>query len=136
MKTKLSCSSRHSIRRSKLDRTKIASELVKIAEMLVARKQPMIFIINSGGARWCRDKRWRSFANYGSGGSSVKEYRNLGQAKRVAEKLKAKVVLIEGEEYSVDASGRVIKKSPIPNKPNYEKVTHHDLEDFVVYSAN
>ena len=52
----------------------------------------MIYLINNDGYRLCKDKRWRTFAMFGTYPSCVKIYRQKGSAINLAKKLKARVV--------------------------------------------
>lgn len=94
----------------------------------------MILLVKDG-YRYCQDGRWRDFAMFGSYRSCVKEYRSLGHARRIAKDLGAKVVQIpDGME--IDASGKVIERRPCEDKPGWENVVHHKLDEFVVEAHN
>jgi len=118
-------------------RKEIVRELCKIARNLIAKRYRFICIINDQGMRLCGDKRWRDFAMFGTSRSTVKTYRSLGAAKRVAKQVHGKVVKIEyddneGDSYTMDASGKIVHRFPTPNKPDYESVEHLEPDEFVV----
>jgi len=92
----------------------------------------MIYIINEDGYRFCQDKRWRTFAMFGTGNGCVKLYQQVGWATRQAKRLKARVVQLP-EDVTVDASGQLCRT--IPTKPGYERVEHPSVDEFVVHDA-
>ena len=126
-----------------MDKKVIAGELVKLAKELVGGTEniladellPMIMVVNDAGDMLSGDGRWMRQGFFGSGRQAIKMFRSLGQAKRRADEVNGSVVLIKGQEYSVEGNGLVIKTVPVPNKPDYVNYEHHKLAEFIVYKG-
>jgi len=62
--------------------------------------------------RFCQDKRWRSFAMFGTESCCVKIYKRKGNAQRVADRFrvngKTNVIRLHERE-TMDASGRITR---------------------------
>lgn len=95
----------------------------------------MYLIIDGEGRRLCQDKRFRSFANYGTFPECVKEYNAIGWAIRVARRLRCCVVKLPQGSVEIDSSGEVIVREPCVDNPNHEKVTRHKLLEFISYDG-
>jgi len=96
----------------------------------------MIIIISPSGMRLCKDRKWRSFANFGTFGSCVKTYKTLGGAKRVCNELgqrgvQAAVLQMEDEGLSINSAGQIQVK--VPTSPGYHKVLTVPMDDYIVH---
>jgi len=92
----------------------------------------MILIIHKDNTnRYCKDGYFRHFAMFGTFSDCVKQYRHLGQAKRVAKLVSGRVVYIP-DSMEVDAVGTVIETKDCPDKKGYVNYFNHDLTKFVV----
>ena len=98
----------------------------------------LILIIDGYGNRLCRDGKWRDYAGFGSVSTSVRTYKRLADAKRVARHQThgvGRVVVIPGDSpvlRNVEAGGKVIEHHPVPDNPGFVTITHAALEDFEV----
>ena len=95
----------------------------------------LILIINDGGARLCRDGRWRGFANFGTMSSCVKTYKRMSAAVKKAGRVGGRVVLIQNDnsvERWVEAGGTVIEHYPTPDMPGFVYANQTTLDQFVV----
>lgn len=89
----------------------------------------MILIVNQNKQRLCQDNRWRSFANFGTLKECVKEYSNLGHARRKAERVNGTVVHIP-KDAQIDSSGRVYREVEVT--PGYNRVENIDINTLKV----
>lgn len=97
----------------------------------------MYLVISKNGKRLCKDNKFREFAMFGTFGSCIKQYKNLGHAKRKADRTRwidCEVVEIP-EGYDVDASGNVYHDVP-SDKPGFINTIRQDLHEFVVHTPN
>lgn len=95
----------------------------------------LILIINDGGARLCKDGRWRGFANFGTMSSCVKTYKRMSAAVKRAHRIGGRVVLIQSDETvkrHVEAGGTVIEHYPTPDMPGFVYANHTTLDQFEV----
>lgn len=84
---------------------------------------------------FCKDKKLRDFGVFGTPSWTVKIYRSLPAAKKVANYRNLAVAKIP-DGMSLQSSGIVIETVPAlgPNgESGYVNYTHHTLNDFVVH---
>jgi len=81
----------------------------------------MIFLIKNG-MRFCEDRKWRAFANFGTFPECVKLYKKLGWAKRIALQLGAQVVQLP-DKIEINAAGEICYCGISPE---------YKMEDFIV----
>jgi|GEM_PF-5612030 hypothetical protein len=92
----------------------------------------MYLVISKDGYRLCQDTRWRDFASYGTHSACVKEYRRKSAAITRAKRIGGSVAQIPADA-SVDASGKVIQRTPASDHPGFERVSHSELHEYVCW---
>ena len=65
-------------------------------------------IINKNGDRFCKDRKWRDFALFGTFPSCVKFYKSHKWALKIAKKIGGQVIYLP-EGFEMDASGKIYK---------------------------
>ncbi len=93
----------------------------------------MYLIISKDGYRLCQDSRWRQHACFGTYGSCVKEYRRESAAITRAKRVGGSVAKVPADA-TVDASGKVIQRTPADDHPGFERVSHSELHEYVCWS--
>lgn len=92
-----------------------------------------MILIFKDGCLFCNDNRYRSHVLYGNVRGCVKEYKRLGQARRVANNKNAKVVVIPiGKGMSINSAMLVIEQRDCQDKIGYCTYHHHDIKEFIV----
>jgi hypothetical protein len=88
---------------------------------------PLILIIKDG-LTLCKDGKLYDRPCFGTPRWTARTYRSQGHAIRTAKRIGGKVAVIP---VGVGLSGGiVIERKPCPDKPNYETIVHHKIEEF------
>lgn len=95
----------------------------------------LTIIVNARGDMWCRDRKWREHAVFGTVPSAVAVYKSPARAAKTARRIRGKIISIPSDdnvERRLGGHNTVIERTPAPDKPGYERVKHRSLDDFVV----
>jgi hypothetical protein len=75
------------------------------------KQKPINCILKANGGILCKDKRFRSFVNFGNPSFTCKFFKSKGWARRCAEKMRLKeweiILLYSGD--SIDATGNITR---------------------------
>lgn len=88
----------------------------------------MIFV-SKEGKRFCRDRKWRSHAPFGTMSNCLKIYKSMAWAKKTANKYRANVIVLPSD-VEMCASGKIIRRLPSKHQ-GFETVKEISEQEFV-----
>ena len=66
----------------------------------------MILVINKDNMRLCQDRKWRSFANFGTYPACVKVYKSQPAAEKCARRVGGKILVLQPSQ-GMNAAGQI-----------------------------